>query len=169
MDCFVYRRLAESLHPSLQSVGAEMKTMKKFSGKPEVYGGVRAEDRKPKASKQKRPRYCSTNSINKVIREIRKAGLQLCSTSGDTQLEILPKVLKYRGARGLNTYEGVAAGYLRIATRIKELQDTWEIQSLREDIVGPDGMWHKGVARYVLIGKRKNLPSTQQSLNLEAA
>jgi hypothetical protein len=134
-----------------------------------VEAGVRVAGVEAKTTKQKRTRYCSANSINKVVREIRKAGLQLRSTSGDTQLETLPKVLQHRGARGLNTYEGVAAGYLRIATRVKELKETWEIQSLREDIVGPDGMWHKGVARYVLIGKRKNLPPAQQSLDLGAA
>jgi hypothetical protein len=134
-----------------------------------VEAGVCVAGVEAKATKQKRTRYCSANSINKVVREIRKAGLQLRSTAGDTQLETLPKVLQHRGARGLNTYEGVAAGYLRIATRVKELQETWEIQSLREDIVGPDGMWHKGVARYVLIGKRKNLPPAQQSFDLGAA
>jgi hypothetical protein len=134
-----------------------------------VEAGVHVAGVEAKATKQKRTRYCSANSINKVVREIRKAGLQLRSTTGDTQLETLPKVLQHRGARGLNTYEGVAAGYLRIATRVKELQETWEIQSLREDIVGPDGMWHKGVARYVLIGKRKNLPPAQKSFDLGAA
>jgi hypothetical protein len=143
-----------------------MITIKKSSGKPEACGGVRAKDGKAKAPKQKRTRYCSTNSINKVVREIRKAGLQLRSTSGDTQLETLPKVLQYRGAKGLSTYEAVAAGYLRIATRVKELKETWEIHSLREDVVGPDGLFHKGVARYVLVGKRKNLPPAQQSLDL---
>lgn len=131
--------------------------------------GVGVAGGQAKATKQKRTRYCSANSINKVVREIRKAGLQLRSTAADTQLETLPKVLQHLGPRGLNTYEGVAAGYLRIATRVKELKETWEIQSLREDVVGPDGMWHKGVARYVLIGKRKNLPPAQQSLDLEAA
>jgi hypothetical protein len=146
-----------------------MRTIKKSFGKPEACGGVRAKDGKGGTIKQKKRRYCSTNSINKVVREIWKAGLQLRSTSGDTQLETLPKVLQYRGARGLNTYEGVAAGYLRIATRVKELKETWEIHSLREDIIGPDGMWHKGVARYVLVGKRKNLPPAQQSLDLGAA
>ena len=60
-------------------------------------------------------------------------------------------------------------GYLRIATRVKELQETWEIQSLREDVVGPDGLFHKSVARYVLLGKRKDLPPAQQSLDLGAA
>ena len=145
-----------------------METMKKFSGKPETDGSARAKNGKGRTIKPKTTRYCSTNTINKIVREIRKAGLQLRSTSGDTQLETLPKVLQHFGPRGLNTYEGVAAGYLRIATRVKELKDTWEIYSLREDIVGPDGMFHKGVARYV-IGKRKDLPPAQQSLDLEAA
>ena len=53
--------------------------------------------------------------------------------------------------------------------RIKELKETWEIASLREDVIGPDGLFHKQVARYVLIGKRKDLPPAQQSLDLEGA
>lgn len=146
-----------------------MEAIKKSSGKPEACGGVRPEDGKANAREQKRTCYCTTNSINKVVREIRQAGLQLRSTAADTQLETLPKVLHYRGAKGLSTYEAVAAGYLRIATRIKELKETWEIHSLREDVVGPDGLFHKGVARYVLVGKRKNLPPAQQSLDLGAA
>src|SRR5690349_4098444 len=121
-----------------------------------------AAGREAKATKQKKTRYCTTNNINKVIREIRKAGLQLRSTAGDTQLETLPKLLEYLGPRGLNTYEGVAAGYLRIATRIKELEDVYEIASLREDVIGPDGLFHKQVARYVMLGKRKDLPPAQQ-------
>jgi hypothetical protein len=121
------------------------------------------------ATKQKKTRYCRTNDINKVLREIRRKELQLRSTVTDTQLETLPKVLQHFGARGLNTYEGQAAGYLRIATRIKELKETWEIHSLREDVIGPDGLFHKQIARYVLIGKRKDLPPAQQSLDLGAA
>lgn len=146
-----------------------METIKKCSGKPEACGGVRLEHDNVKAPKKKGTRYCSTNSINKVVREIQQAGLQLRSTAADTQLETLPKVLQHRGALGLSTYEGVAAGYLRIATRIKELKETWEIASLREDVIGPDGLFHKQVARYVLIGKRKDLPPAQQSLDLEGA
>jgi hypothetical protein len=37
--------------------------------------------------------------------------------------ETLRMALQYRGARGLNTYEGTAAGYMRMATRIKELKE----------------------------------------------
>lgn len=146
-----------------------MKTIRKSSGKPGACGGVRPGDGKAKVPKQKGTRYCSTNSLNTVVREIRQAGLQLRSTAADTQLETLPKVLQYRGAKGLSTYEAVAAGYLRIATRVKELKETWEILSLREDVVGPDGLFHKGVARYVLVGKRKNLPPAQHPLDLGGA
>jgi hypothetical protein len=139
--------------------------MKNASGK----AGVPVAGGKAKATKQKTVRYSGTHSINKVVREIQQKGMQLRSTAADTQLETLPKVLQHFGARGLSTYEGVAAGYLRIATRIKELKETWEIASLREDVIGPDGLFHKGVARYVLIGKRKDLPPAQQSLDLEGA
>lgn len=141
--------------------------MKNASGE----AGVPVAGGEAKATKQKKLRYCGVHHINKVVREIQRAGLKLRSTAADTQLETLPKVLQYFGARGLSTYEGQAAGYLRIATRIKELKDTWEIHSLREDVIGPDGLFHKGVARYVLIGKRSDLPAEQeqQPLDLEAA
>lgn len=121
------------------------------------------------ATRQKKTRYSRTNDINKVLREIRKAGLQLRSTASDTQLVTLLKVLQYRGAKGVSTYEGQALGYLRIATRIMELKETWDIVTLREDVIGPDGLLHKAVARYVLIGKRKDTPPAQQSLDLGAA
>jgi hypothetical protein len=100
---------------------------------------------------------CSANHISNIVAELRAEGLALRSTSADTQLATLPKVLEYLGPRGLNTYEGTAAGYLRVATRIKELKEAWEIHTLREDLIGPDGMFHKGVGRYVMVGKRRDL------------
>ena len=110
---------------------------------------------------------CGSNHINKIVEEIRSVGLQLRSTAGDTQLETLPKLLQHFGPRGLNTYEGVAAGYLRIATRIKDLEDAWVINSFRENVIGPDGLFHKGVARYILVGKRKDM-QPKRSLDLGA-
>lgn len=109
-----------------------------------------------------------TNDIAKVVGDLQAKGLALQSASGDTQLATLPKVLQYLGPRGLSTYEGVAAGYLRIATRVKELKSTWEIVTLRESYVGPDGLYHHGVARYVLTGRRKGIVDAQGSLDLEA-
>lgn len=136
-----------------------MDDKKKCSGKPEADAGARAQ--KAKKAKPKATRYCGANQTNKLVRELRQAGLQLRSTQSDTQLETLPKVLQYLGPRGINTYEAVAAGYLRIATRIKELKEIWEVDSLREDVIGPDGLFHKGVARYV-IGERKQAPAQSQ-------
>ena len=95
-----------------------------------------------------------TNSIAKVVRDLKVSGVALKNASGSTQLETLPKALAYLGPRGMSTYEGVAAGYLRIATRVKELKAAWDILTLRESYVGPDGLFHTGVARYVLIGRR---------------
>lgn len=118
----------------------------------------------PRATKQKKARYSDHHSINNVLAEIQAAGLRLKSTSGETQLATLPKVLQHFGPRGISTYEGVAAGYLRIATRVKELKDVWIINTLREDVIGPDGMFHKRCARYVLIGKRADLAQPQQDL-----
>ena len=70
--------------------------MKNASGKAgvSVAGGGQAA-----ATKQKKTRYCRTNDINKVLREIRRKELQLRSTVTDTQLETLPKVLQHFGAR----------------------------------------------------------------------
>ena len=121
------------------------------------------------ATIQKKTFYCDQHHINNKLEEIRRAGLRLRSTAGDSQLATLPKLLAHFGPHGINTYEGVAAGYLRIATRIKELKETYIIHSLREDVIAPDGMFHKGVARYVLIGKRKDMPPDQRNLDLGAA
>lgn len=120
-------------------------------------------------TKQKKTYNCDADHIRYFVNEIQWAGLRLRSTSGDTQLATLPKVLEYLGSRGANTYELVALGFLRAATRIKDLEDQYQIASLREDVIGPDGLFHKGVARYVLIGKRKDLPPAQEQLELGVA
>lgn len=85
------------------------------------------------------------------------AGVSLRSADSRSQLDTLRRALEFRGARGLSTYEGTAAGYLRLATRVKELKSQWDIYTLREDVIGPDGLLHKGVARYVLFGRRQDL------------
>jgi hypothetical protein len=118
------------------------------------------------ATKQKKIFDCGAHHINNFVREIHRAGLHLRSAAGNTQLATLPKVLEYLGARGANTYELVALGYCRAATRVKDLEDSYEIVSLREDVIGPDSLLHKGMARYVLIGKR--LPPAQGQLDLGA-
>lgn len=100
---------------------------------------------------------CGTDNITAVCRELRAAGVELRAADGRTQLETLRRALEYRGSRGLNTYEGTAAGYLRFATRIFDLKEHWDIYTLREDVIGPDGLLHKGVARYVLLGRRHDL------------
>jgi hypothetical protein len=130
-------------------------------------GGVGVAGGEAKATKHKQKRACTDHHIKNVISQIVAADLRLTSSAGDTQLATLPKVLEHLGITGLNTYEGVALGYLRLATRIKELKETYVIHSLREDVYGPDGLWHKNVARYVWGGKRKDLPPAQQSLLLE--
>lgn len=95
-------------------------------------------------------------SISAIVKELRAQGLALRSTATDTQLNTLPKVLQYLGERGFSTYEAQAAGYLRIATRIKELKDAWDIITEREDVIGPDGLMHRGVGRYKLLGKKQS-------------
>lgn len=108
-----------------------------------------------KATKQRKRRLCGDDYIKDRVREVKEVGLQLHSADGATQLATLPRILQYFGPRGLNTYEGVALGYLRIATRIKELKEHWEIQTVREDVIGPDGLYHVGIARYILTGKKR--------------
>ena len=112
--------------------------------------------------------HCGVQSITAVCRELAENGVGLRNASGSTQLETLPRALAFRGPRGLNTYEGTAAGYLRMATRVKELKETWDIYTLTEDVTGPDGLLHKGIARYILRGRRKDLPPTQLSFHLGA-
>lgn len=99
---------------------------------------------------------CGTENITSVCEELRTAGVALRSADGRSQRETLRQALEYRGSRGLNSYEGMAAGYMRMATRIKELKETWDIYALKEDVIGPDGLLHKGVARYVLLGRRQD-------------
>lgn len=97
---------------------------------------------------------CSSKSIRNLITELHNNGLALASTTTDNQCITLGRVLKYLGDRGLNTYEGTAAGYARLATRIKELKENgWVIESRSEDLIGPDGLFHPRVARYVFVGK----------------
>lgn len=110
---------------------------------------------------------CSADHISKVIRELQDNGVGLQGTSGATQIVTLRRALEFRGARGLNTYEGTAAGYARLATRIFDLEDAgWLINSFRENLIGPDGLYHGGIARYVLIGKRAEVQCPQSSLEL---
>ena len=110
-------------------------------------------------------------NITSVCEELRAAGVALRAADGRTQVETLCRALQHRGARGLNTYEGTAAGYLRLACRVRELKEKWDIYTLREDVIGPDALLHKGVARYVLLGRRKDLPKAtpaQQQLGRRA-
>jgi hypothetical protein len=101
---------------------------------------------------------CGSENIRTVCQELRIAGVELRAADGRSQLETLRRALEHRGAHGLNTYEGTAAGYLRFATRIFDLkEEAWEIYTLKEDVIGPDGLLHKGVARYVLMGRRKGV------------
>lgn len=93
--------------------------------------------------------------------ELLGAGIKVNSTESDTQLQRLGAILEYLGSRGLNTYEGeVAGGFARIATRIHDLRkDGWVIDATREKAVGPDGLMHVNVARYVFVSKPSERPS----------
>lgn len=113
--------------------------------------------------------FCGVKHISKLRRELQCAGLALRDTSGRTQLDTLLRVLQYLGPRGINTAEGVGCGFYRIATRIQELEELgWVISSLRERIIGADGLAHSGIARYCLIGRAADYKPAQASFDLGA-
>ena len=124
----------------------------------ELGGGVTQQSKLPR---------CTADGISNLAEELRKNGLQLGSVATDSQRTTLLKVLQYLGPRGLRTPEGTALGYMRLATRIQELEEQWQIASLRETIIGEDGLVHPGVARYVLLGRRKDALDRQGTLDLE--
>lgn len=97
---------------------------------------------------------CSAHHISLLVQELRNNGVALAGTSGQVQNATLRKALAYLGPRGLGTYEGAAAGYPRLAARVNDLRSAgWRIVSRRESLIGPDGLRHERVARYVLVGK----------------
>lgn len=112
---------------------------------------------------------CGVKRIASLRNELAQNGLSLRNTSGETQRQMLLRVLEYLGPRGLNTPEGTGLGYLRLATRISELEDEGcIIASRREAIIGADGLAHVGVARYALLGRREG-GNPQLQLDLGAA
>jgi hypothetical protein len=113
---------------------------------------------------------CGVQHTSKLRRELQTQGLALRDTSGATQQKTLLRVLQYLGDRGINTPEGVACGFYRIATRIHELEDQgWLIESIRERMVGADGLAHNGIARYVLHGRSAGRIDPQGALDLGVA
>ena len=117
--------------------------------------------------KKKKAFRCGVRHTNKLRIELEKAGLGLLDASGKTQCQTLLRVLIYRGSKGLNTLEGAACGFLRIATRIQELEEEgYDIESNRESAISADGLLHHGIARYVLLDAEPKL-SPQGSLDLE--
>ncbi|KIF80711.1 hypothetical protein [Noviherbaspirillum autotrophicum] len=118
-------------------------------------------------TQQRKILHCSYKHIKSILNELSRAGLALSGVNTLTQRAVLLKTLQYLGPRGLNTYEGTAAGYARLATRIQELEEDWIIASQRETVIGPDGLVHPGIARYVLVGLRKDAINPQGALDLE--
>ena len=116
---------------------------------------------------KKKKFFCGVKHTSDIRREPQSCGLGLKDASGGIQRATLLRVLQYLGPRGLNTPEAVGLGYYRIATRIHEMEaDGWLIDSLRENIVGADGLYHVGIARYVLKGRRAECANPQGSLDL---
>lgn len=111
--------------------------------------------------------FCGTDHISKLRAELHSVGLSLHDISGLTQRQTLLRVLQYLGPRGMNTLEGVGCSYYRIATRVHELEaEGWNIVTLRERVVGADGLPHNGIARYVLIGRKSDHQPVQGAFDL---
>jgi hypothetical protein len=116
--------------------------------------------------RQKKVFRCGVQHTSKFRLEIEAAGLGLGDASAATQCQTLLRILIYRGSKGINTLEGNACGFLRIATRIQELEaEGYLIVSLRESVRGADGLIHNGIARYVLLSKTV-IEERQGSLDL---
>lgn len=123
---------------------------------PEIGGAQVDQAGRLGATGQSKVCECSSHHISKLVRELRQNGVALASTSGQAQTATLRRALAYLGPRGLGTYEGAGAGYARLAARINDLRSAgWRIVSRRENLIGPDGLLHEQVARYVLVGERE--------------
>jgi hypothetical protein len=110
---------------------------------------------------------CGVQHTSKLRLELENMGLGLSDTSAKTQCHTLLRILEYRGSLGMNTLEGMACGFIRLATRIQELEELgYPIESRRESAIGADGLLHHGIARYVLLSDTPT-PSPQASFDLE--
>ena len=89
---------------------------------------------------------------DEIRAEVAAAGLSLDSAKGDAQLIMLPRVMRYFGARGLATVEAEALGYRRIATRIQDLEAAgYKFYPAKEHVITDDQLLHPRMARYVLL------------------
>jgi hypothetical protein len=110
---------------------------------------------------------CTNNHISKLRRRLHAAGLLPNSTKTETQLDALLKILLHLGEAGLNTPEGTGIAFARLATRVWDLEmQGWRIDTLRENVITADGLLHRGIARYVLRGRRIDFADPQSSLDL---
>jgi hypothetical protein len=115
------------------------------------------------------PLQCGTEHTNKYRDNVHVAGFGLKNASGTNQRTMLLLWLQHVGSSGINTLEGEACGYLRIATRIQELKERgWKISSQRENVIGADGLFHKRIARYILDGRTADFPPVQLDLDFSA-
>ena len=107
---------------------------------------------------------CDDKHFARLRQELFEAGLSLKVVRQNRYLSLL-SILQYLGARGFNTMEGAACGFVRIAPRIQELRRAgWEIVVRREAVVNEDGVQYFGIARYVLVG-RSEFVTRQISFN----
>lgn len=126
--------------------------------------GFNAAGRDAKATKQSGISDCNSKHISKLVQELHDNGFRLKNTTAVEQRRTLLLVLQYLGARGLNTFEGTALGLLRMATRVFELRQDWNIDDIRRPTIGPDGYLHMRVARYHFKGPKNVCPQLELPL-----
>lgn len=121
-----------------------------------------------RATRKNKVFRCGVKHTSRIRQELQQKGLGLNDVSGASQRAMLLRVLQYLGERGFGTIEGVCCGFYRIATRVAELEEQgWLIVTHRERLIGLDGLVHEGVARYILRGRKVDVPDPQGSLDLE--
>jgi hypothetical protein len=115
-------------------------------------GGARFTKLAGGVKKQKKVFRCGVQHTRKFRIEMENAGLGLNDASAETQCQTLLRILQFVGDRGINTLEGIACGFLRITTRVHELQAQGHvIASIKERVISADGLVQEGIARYVLL------------------
>lgn len=123
-----------------------------------------AADARP-AAKKKQVFACDDRHIRALRRELRNAGLSLHDTTSKTQNQMLVRILKYLGNRGLGTLEAMGIGIYRVATRVQELEAAgFVFAAIRESVRGSEGLLHTGMVRYIFLDKRSE--TRQLSLDL---
>jgi hypothetical protein len=109
---------------------------------------------------------CSLEYIARLCQFFKAVSILPSVTKTNTQRICLLKILQLRGEAGLSTPEGLGCGFARLATRIYELRSSgWQIETVYENAIYPDGLLHLRTARYIFRGRCADLHQTQTSFD----